>query len=205
MERLIDAISLVLIRLAAVTGLVSRSAERLGRQANRRVGQKLRQALDAGSYWVFSGLELPGQSGTIKVDHVVVSRFGVFIIETKNFPGWIYGDASQHVWTHRFWRSELPFANPLLENRDRAEALATLLGCDRKLIDTVVVFAGRGHFGSVMPSNVVYADYLAPYIREYRVPVIEQSDVLVFADGLLVHEDETRPLNAGSVSGTLNG
>lgn len=38
-------------------------------------------------------------SGTTQIDHVVVSKFGVFAIETKNYRGEIYGNDDREEWT----------------------------------------------------------------------------------------------------------
>lgn len=37
--------------------------------------------------------------GTTQVDHILVSRFGVFVIETKDFSGWIFASATDRTWT----------------------------------------------------------------------------------------------------------
>ena len=33
--------------------------------------------------------------GTTQVDHILVSRFGVFVIETKDYSGWIFANESE--------------------------------------------------------------------------------------------------------------
>lgn len=34
-----------------------------------------------------------------QIDHVVVSKYGVFVIETKNYKGWIFGSENAYEWT----------------------------------------------------------------------------------------------------------
>ena len=36
---------------------------------------------------------------TTQIDHLVISVYGVFVIETKNMSGWIYGDSKDAKWT----------------------------------------------------------------------------------------------------------
>lgn len=45
-------------------------------------------------------LPRPDGKGTTQLDHVVVSRFGIFVIETKNYDNWIFGGEKQRQWTH---------------------------------------------------------------------------------------------------------
>ena len=40
---------------------------------------------------------------TSQIDHIVISPFGIFVIETKNYKGWIYGGANQVQWTQNIW------------------------------------------------------------------------------------------------------
>ena len=51
--------------------------------------------LDANVYEDINNVTLPlanGQCGTTQIDHIIVSRFGIFVVETKNISGWIFGD-----------------------------------------------------------------------------------------------------------------
>ena len=34
---------------------------------------------------------LPTEKGSTQIDHIVVSLYGIFVIETKNYKGWITG------------------------------------------------------------------------------------------------------------------
>ncbi|RYD85706.1 MAG: NERD domain-containing protein, partial [Verrucomicrobiaceae bacterium] len=64
-----------------------------------RVRRSLRSLLDEHEYRLFNDLTLPTRDGTTQIDHVIVSRFGVFVIETKNMKGWIFGGTGQAQWT----------------------------------------------------------------------------------------------------------
>jgi len=43
--------------------------------------------LDKNIYTLFKNVTLPTEDGTTQIDHVIVSRYGVFVIETKNMKG----------------------------------------------------------------------------------------------------------------------
>lgn len=42
-------------------------------------------------YRVFNDIMLQTKRGTTQIDHIVVSIYGIFVIETKNYKGWITG------------------------------------------------------------------------------------------------------------------
>ena len=46
-------------------------------------------------YHLMNHVTLQLKDGTTQVDHILVSRFGVFVIETKNYRGWIFAKAQQ--------------------------------------------------------------------------------------------------------------
>jgi len=43
--------------------------------------------LNKSDYHLIKNVTLPTESGTTQIDHIIVSRFGIFVIETKNMKG----------------------------------------------------------------------------------------------------------------------
>lgn len=63
------------------------------------VRSQLRCCLPPGEYHFLDDVYLPiGELGTTQIDHIVVSRFGVFVVETKNFTGWIFANRYWAEW-----------------------------------------------------------------------------------------------------------
>jgi len=78
--------------------------------------------LDRKQYAVFHDLYLPRPDGkgTAQIDHVVVSPFGIFVIETKNMAGWIFGDERSRQWTQSIYGNQTLEA--LLSQTDKRRA-----------------------------------------------------------------------------------
>src|SRR3989304_4617983 len=72
--------------------------------------------LDEAEYRPIHNVTLPTPDGTTQIDHIFVSRYGVFVVETKNFTGWIFGDEKQATWTQKIYRNTYKFQNPLRQN-----------------------------------------------------------------------------------------
>ena len=68
-----------------------------------------------------------GNINTTQIDHVVISNFGIFCVETKAHSGWIFGDANQKYWTSQIYRSRNMFYNPVWQNHAHVSAVADLL------------------------------------------------------------------------------
>ena len=96
---------------------------------------------------------LPSGQGTTQIDHILVSPGGVFLIETKDMNGWVFGSPGQEQWTQSFaagrWSrrdgiksKQFKFYNPLLQNEGHAKALINtrIVGC--WWLRPIVVFVG---------------------------------------------------------------
>jgi hypothetical protein len=60
--------------------------------------------LDKEVYHLIKNVTLPTEDGTTQIDHIIVSVFGVFVVETKNLKGWIFGSANQRMWTQQIFK-----------------------------------------------------------------------------------------------------
>lgn len=85
--------------------------------------------LDPSKYSVISDLLLPSQGNisTTQIDQVVVSNFGIFVIETKAYSGWIFGDARWPYWTQTLYHHKSRFYNPIRQNYGHIKAVETLV------------------------------------------------------------------------------
>ncbi len=134
--------------------------------------------LNKNDYHLMKNVTLPTEDGSTQIDHIIVSRFGVFVIETKNMKGWIFGGAHQKQWTQKIYRHSNRFQNPLLQNYKHVKTLEALLELEQHQIHSVVVFVGDSTFKTPMPDNVTYGKGYIQFIRSKTDLVLEQSDVM---------------------------
>ena len=63
------------------------------------VGYFLKKLLDKDQYQIVNDVLIPDQyGGTTQIDHIVFSQYGIFVIETKNWGGKIYGKDTSKYW-----------------------------------------------------------------------------------------------------------
>jgi hypothetical protein len=120
---------------------------------------------------------LPTPDGTTQIDHIFVSCFGIFVVETKNMKGWIFGAENQAQWTQKIFRKSFRFQNPLRQNYKHAKALEAALDVPPETIHSVVVFIGGGTFKSPMPANVTSGLGYITYIKSFRKVVLTEAEV----------------------------
>lgn len=134
--------------------------------------------LPSHTYHGIHNVTLPTPDGTTQIDHIFVSRFGIFVVETKNMKGWIFGSENQARWTQKIFRKSFRFQNPLRQNYKHAKALEAMLGVSPEAIYSLVVFTGECVFKTPMPANVTRGGRYIRYIKSFRQPVLSESEVL---------------------------
>lgn len=110
------------------------------------VSRKL-HSLNRAEYTILDNLLLPslGKTNSTQIDHVVVSNYGIFCIETKAHKGWIFGSTSQKYWTQVIYKHRYRFYNPGWQNYAHVKALELALGLKVKVpIRSLVVFPNAG-------------------------------------------------------------
>jgi ribosomal protein L37AE/L43A len=136
------------------------------------VGEKTTQLgmwikLDDNIYRRFHDVILETDDGTTQIDHIVVSIYGIFVIETKNYSGWIYGSEKQPQWTQVLYGSKKTFQNPLHQNYKHTMELSRTLDVPHDKIHSIVFFIGESTFKTEMPPNVLDKG-LSSYIGSFK-------------------------------------
>ncbi len=134
--------------------------------------------LDRDCYTVIDDLILPRSDGrgTTQVDHVVVARTGIFVIETKDYSGRIYGREDDRRWTQVIGGKKHAFQNPLHQNNLHVKAIAKLLEVPSSVCRPVVFFIGSATFRPPVPAGVLQRGLL-PWIHSHLEIVLSPEQV----------------------------
>lgn len=133
--------------------------------------------LDEAEYRPIHNVTLPTPDGTTQIDHIFVSRYGVFVVETKNLNGWIFGDEKQATWTQKIYRNTYKFQNPLRQNFKHVKVLEAALNLPAESFHSVVVFTGGSTFKTPMPPNITYAGGYVRYIKSKKQIILSQPEI----------------------------
>jgi len=139
--------------------------------------------IDENYYRRFHDIIVPSSNGTTQIDHLLVSPYGLFVIETKNMDGWIFGSENQAKWTQQFYRKKFSFQNPLRQNFRHIKCLSEYLNVNETHFHSVVFFIGECEFKTDMPSNVLNKGFKA-HIESYRIPVLAEPDLSLIIDAI---------------------
>ena len=173
----------VLLATAAAVGFV------IGRRRTIRIGGRrfpkiqnsgealvsrvLRSHFGPPDYHLMNHVTIRMDDGTTQVDHILVSRFGVFVIETKHYSGWLFANAEGRTWTQVRFRARFRFQNPILQNKRHVRAVQGLLDfLPPDAVKSVVVFSGDAEFKTEIPQGVITIGQLAEYLGQQTEEVM---------------------------------
>lgn len=84
------------------------------------------------------------KKGSTQLDHIMVCPYGIFVIETKNHKGMIFGDMNGQVWTQVVIKGGIPsrntFYSPVLQNNGHIKHLIKVTGISPKYVNGVICF-----------------------------------------------------------------
>lgn len=66
-------------------------------------------------------------NSTSQIDEIILSEYGIFVIETKNYKGWIFGNEKSENWTQIIFKERYNFRNPVKQNWSHIYALRNIL------------------------------------------------------------------------------
>ncbi|NNG75572.1 NERD domain-containing protein [Acinetobacter sp. ANC 4277] len=146
-----------------------------GKVGELAVALQVKLYLKDPQYILLNDCTLPDeQAGTTQIDHILLSPYGIFIIETKNYKGWIFGSERQKMWTQKIFKKSYKFQNPLHQNYKHQKVLELVLAdiIAPEYLHSIVVFMPDCEFKTDMPVNVFRGAAWVDYVKNFKEEVI---------------------------------
>lgn len=131
------------------------------------VKQKLKE-LPTDKYLVLNDIMLKQNDKTYQIDHLIISQFGIFVIETKNYYGLILGDDHKDKWIQYLGKKKTYFLNPIYQNYSHIKALEDLLNLDINKFISIICFSNQTKLNIKTQSDVVQLEYLITCIKNHH-------------------------------------
>ena len=129
-------------------------------------------------YQVINDIIIPSKYGTTQIDHVVVSIYGIFVIETKNYKGLIYGGENAETWTKNMWGNKYSLRNPLKQNYGHVKSLQAILNIPKEMFIPIVVFSNRAKLRVQTQEAVINLWRLRSEIKKHKIPIIPSEQLI---------------------------
>ena len=200
MQALLSILILVAIVGFTIYGWWYNTPKNKGKRGEEWVFNILLQLPD--EYHLMNDVIMQTNNGTTQIDHVVISKYGVFVIETKNYRGNIYGDDNRQNWKQnivtkvtyakKWWKTytyvtKTHFYNPVKQSIAHTIAIKNILSQWPALkIVPIIVFTGSAVLKDVTSNyHVVYDFNLLETILSFRTIYLTNNDVHRVVDILL--------------------
>ena len=123
--------------------------------------------------YILSNVYVPYRGNTSEIDVVLLHKSGIYVIESKNYSGWIYGRADQMYWTQVLNRNvKNKFYNPIKQNQTHIKALAEYLKIDASKVKSIIIFSDKCVLKAVPKSTksvkIIQIRQIMSIIKEIR-------------------------------------
>lgn len=197
---------LIIVLVVIVLIVKFKSPNIKGSIGERKVSKAL-NTLDNNEYKVINNVMIRTDRGTTQIDHVVISVYGVFVIETKNYKGLIFGNEYDDNWKQVIYKRSERFRNPIKQNYGHVAALKERLNLDKDLlIISIIAFTNRASLKVNTKTPVMYDNNVVSYIRGYNNKLISEDGVKrIYYDLLMSNIDskDTRKEHVHSIRKNL--
>jgi len=146
-----------------------------GKRGEKQVAALL-SLLPKKEYKVINDLLLQSGGHSTQIDHVVVSVYGIFVIETKYYQGWIYGGENSEFWTQNIYGHKNELRNPLWQNQGHIKAITRILEDPGMIpIYNIVALSSQATLKLDRSLPVMYWRQIVPYIKRHKDAVMSES------------------------------
>lgn len=168
-------------------------AEAIGDYGEKEVSSFLAN-LDCDDYMVFNDLLVLNGQHTTQIDHVIISRYGLFVLETKNIHGKVYGSGNAE-----FWKQYLPdtgyqrygttqehqLRNPIIQNAGHIKTLRRLVFGNDVPIHGIVVFPDDTDIHVTAQEPVLEMCRAVQYIKQFKELILSTDQMNFYRRKLL--------------------
>lgn len=123
-----------------------------GRNGEYSIFQSLQSHENIEGRFLFNCYLYKYNNKTTEIDVILINHYGIFVFESKNYKGWIFGSEDDTYWTQslKAGRSsrKVKFYNPILQNELHVKTLKNIVG-NKIPIYSIIVFSNRCELKSI--------------------------------------------------------
>ncbi|MBQ6655566.1 MAG: NERD domain-containing protein [Erysipelotrichaceae bacterium] len=143
--------------------------EAFGIAGEQQVGYMLKRIAASCNGHVFNDYTFADQQGySTNIDHLLICKGGLFIIETKANKGIIYGSDRDELWyaVKEEWQENREFKNPVLQNQGHINHLRRMMGQNPPKMISMIIFTSAKSLNNVVSSCTYDIDSASRFLME---------------------------------------
>lgn len=130
-------------------------------------------------YIIINDVFIKTNDCTHQIDHVVVSQYGIFSIETKQYNGFITGSKYDKNWIRHLGKKKYYYTNPIRQNYGHVKALSELLNIDESKIINIVCIPSNAKLKIKHDGELVNNLTIVEKITSYQNSLIDNVNEIV--------------------------
>lgn len=130
-------------------------------------------------YIVLNDIMFSINNSTHQIDHIVVSKFGIFVIETKQYNGFITGEKYDAKWVRHVGKKKYYYTNPIKQNYGHILSLNELLNLGTDKFINIVSVPSSAKLKINDDGEIVRNGEVVNKILSYKNEVINNKDEIV--------------------------
>ena len=175
-----DIIIVIVIIMMVIIGVfkgIANDPNRIGKRGEKLIKNILIDNGLGSEERILNNVYIPYKDKTSEVDVLLLHETGIYVFESKNYSGWIFGDENQYKWTQMINKNtKEKFYNPIKQNITHMNALSKFLGIDKTKMKSYIVFSERCELKKVPENNKQYKVLKRNRLSEFIKADIEQSE-----------------------------
>ena len=165
---------IIIVFLVFLKVLYSYNRPRIKGKIGESVVSSKLSRLNRKEFFIYHDLNLYHNGYTTQIDHLILSIYGIFVIETKNYKGWIFGNEKSTYWTQVIYETKNKFYNPILQNWKHVNFLKRLSPeLKSAKYFPIIVFTGSGELRNIESSVPVI------YVQQLKSLILSQNEVIL--------------------------
>lgn len=114
---------------------------------------------------------IPNRSGALtELDIIMISTKGIYVVENKNYSGWIFGDENSKNWCETIKGKKYFFYNPIKQNKSHIKNLEKLIKIGEEKYQSVIVFNANANLKKITTESqnlhVITAQQIKKFLQE---------------------------------------
>lgn len=146
-----------------------------GQCTEKHISKELKKLTD--EYKVLNDIMVEVDGKTCQIDHIVISKYGIFVIETKGYYGLITGDQYKDNWTQIVKKKKINYiSNPIRQNYFHIKTLEKLLNIEYQKFISIICFLKTAELRiSTNDANIVFDSDLINFILSNKEIILEDN------------------------------
>lgn len=135
--------------------------------------------LSKDKYIILNDIFIEVNGRTHQIDHVVISPYGIFSIETKQYNGYITGNKYDKKWIRYAGNKKYYYENPIRQNYGHVKGLSELLNIDESKIFNIVCIPSTAKLNIEHDGELTRNYTLVEKITSYNEVIIDNVNDIV--------------------------